>query len=110
MHTIILNDSNIDMFKSVHQDDNYTLIIEKGKAVGLFTSFSKEILQLGLIQWLLIKGYQGGDISLGQLAKQLKLSLTETMVFLSNMNIPVVDYDLDDDLRTIEKWNNENNS
>ncbi len=34
----------------------------------------------------------------------------ETIDFLGNLNIPVLDYELEDDLITIEKWNNENNS
>ncbi len=59
---------------------------------------------------MVIKAYQSGDISLGQLSKQLKRTKMETIDFLGNLNIPVLDYELEDDLITIEKWNNENNS
>ena len=91
-------------------NDNYTLVINNDEPVGLFTLFTNDIIQSGLTQWLVLKAYQTGDISLGQLAKQFKLSITETIDFLGNLNIPVVDYDLDDDLQTIEKRSHENNS
>ena len=111
MKTLVLNDSTMNIFNAVNApDDSYTLIIKNGEPVGLFTSFSNELLKTGLIKWLVIKAFQSGDISLGQLSKQLNQTKTETIDFLGNLNIPVLDYELEDDLRTIEKWNNENNS
>jgi len=111
MKTVVLNENNINLFNTVYTpDDNYTLVINHGKPVGLFTSFTNDILKSGLMQWLVLKAFQTGDISLGQLSKQMQLSLTETIDFLGNMNIPVVDYDLDDDLQTIENWSHADNS
>lgn len=111
MQAIILNSRDSNLLKQVNiTKDNYTLLLDNGKPVGLFTAINNEILQSGLIQWLVIKAYQNGDISIGQLSQQLELKLEETFDFLSGLNIPVVDYDLDDDLRTIENWENENNS
>ncbi len=111
MKTLELNESSMNFFNSVYtSDNNYTLVVKSGEPIGLFTAFSDEILKTGLIKWLIIKAYQSGDLSLGQLSKQLSLTINETIDFLGTMNIPVVDYELEDDLRTIEKWNNENNS
>ncbi len=110
MKTLELNKSTINFLNSNYTADNdYTLVIKGGEPVGLFTAFSDDILKTGLIKWLIIKAYQAGDISLGQLSKQLNLTIMETIDFLGTLNIPVLDYELEDDLKTIEKWNNENN-
>jgi len=49
----------------------------------------------------MLQAFQYADISLGQLASLLQLSKEEMMVYLSSRKIPVTDYDLEEDLRTI---------
>jgi hypothetical protein len=110
MKTLLINDTNISLFNNLNKTgDNYTLVINGSEPVGLFTTFNNDILKSGLIEWLVLNAYQAGDLSLGQLAKQFKLTLTESIDFLGSLNIPIVDYDLNEDLKTIEKWNHENN-
>ena len=59
MNTVTLNETNINIFKSAYQDDdNYTLIIESGKPIGLFTSFSNEIFNNGLVECLQKRRYK----------------------------------------------------
>jgi len=48
---------------------------------------------------VLIKAYEKGDLSLGQLSKSLNKSYLDTMQMLSVLGIAVLDYDM----ATIEK-------
>jgi predicted HTH domain antitoxin len=50
-----------------------------------------------------LHAYERAEISLGQLAKSLGLTKRETMIYLSEHNIPVIDYDFQEDLRGIER-------
>ena len=108
MKTLNIDQEAMDALARLNQEeDDYVLLLHNGKPIGLFTQFNNELLQQGLGQWLLVKAYQKGEISIGQFARQMKLSLEASYQLLAALHIPVVDYDLDDDLDTIEKLKHE---
>lgn len=85
------------------QDKDYLLITKHGQPLGLALPFEDGIMEQGLMPWYAIKGFQSGDLSLGQLSKVLHKSQRETMRLLDLLSIPVVDYDLAEDLEAVEK-------
>ncbi len=89
--------------KGVEDKDEYLFISKRGKPIAVAMSLDNEVFDYGFKKWVLIKAYEKGDLSLGQLSKALKLSYSETMEMLSILGIDVIDYDLDDEVDTIEK-------
>ena len=89
--------------KAVEKKDEYLFISKRGKPIAVALSLDNEIFDYGFKKWILIKAYKKGDISLGQLARSLKQSQQETMKMLSQLGIDLIDYDLSDELKTIEK-------
>ena len=53
--------------------------------------------------FLLIDRYKNGDISLGQLSKAMDISKQKDMKLLSMMGIDIIDYNLNDDLKILNK-------
>ena len=53
---------------------------------------------------MLLQAFKQGDITLSQLCKSLKLSKSKTMKLLSTLNIPITDYELEEDLKGIERF------
>ena len=82
--------------------DDYILTDKKGKAKYLLTNIPEQLPVQGLLRWVGIKAYQNGDLSLGQLAEWFSTDIREMMKILNKINIPVIDYNLDDDLKTID--------
>ena len=60
-------------------------------------------MEQGLMPWFAIKGFQSGDLSLGQLSKALGKTQHETIRLLGFLGVPIADYDLQEDLTAIEK-------
>ena len=89
--------------KGVENRDDYLFISKRGKPIAVAMSLDNEVFEHGFKKWVLIKAYKKGDLSLGQLSKALNLSYLETMEILGILGVPVIDYDLDDDIETIEK-------
>jgi len=89
--------------KGVENRDEYIFISKRGKPIAVAMSLDNEVFDYGFKKWILIKAYTKGDLSLGQLSKALKLSYIDTMEMLGTLGMAVIDYDLDDDLDTIEK-------
>jgi predicted HTH domain antitoxin len=89
--------------KGVENRDDYLFISKRGKPIAVAMSLDNEIFDYGFKKWILIKAYAKGDLSIGQLSKALKLSYIDTMEMLGTLGMAVIDYDLDDDLDTIEK-------
>jgi len=89
--------------KGVEDKDNYLFISKRGKPIAVAMSLENEVFNHGFKKWVLIKAYKHGDLSLGQLSKALKLSYVETMEMLGVLGISVIDYDLDDEIDTIER-------
>ena len=48
-----------------------------------------------------MRSFQAGDLSLGKLAQVFEKSREETMRLLSDLGVPIADYDLADDLETL---------
>ena len=90
--------------KGVEDRDEYLFISKRGKPVAVAMSLENEVFDYGFKKWILIKAYKKGDLSLGQLSKALGQSYQDTMQMLSLLGIDVIDYNLDDDLETIEKF------
>ena len=59
--------------------------------------------ELSLMPWMALKAFETGDLSLGQLANSLGKNKVETLKMLGQLNIPIADYDLQEDLEAIKK-------
>ena len=106
MQTIGIRDLQINpatLTKALEKKE-YTLITKRSTPIGLAVSFDDEILSKGLKTSLLIEGYKSGNISLGQLAKNLNISKKEAMHLLDMMGIECVEYNFDDDMQTLSKF------
>ncbi len=84
------------------EDHQYLLISKRGKPIAIATALDDKVFDLGLKKWILIKAFENGSLSLGQLSRALALSYTKTVILLDLLNIPILYYDLDDVLDTIE--------
>ena len=89
--------------KGVEDKDEYLFISKRGKPIALAMGLDNEVFNHGFKKWILIKAYEKGDLSLGQLSKSLNKSYLDTMQMLSVLGIAVLDYDLDSDMATMEK-------
>ena len=89
--------------KGVEDRDEYLFISKRGKPIAVAMSLDNEVFDHGFKKWVLIKAYKKGDLSLGQLSKALEQSYSDTMEMLGVLGVAVIDYDLDDELATIEK-------
>jgi len=98
-----LKDNPSILTKGVEDKDEYLFISKRGKPIAVAMSLDNEVFDHGFKKWVLIKAYKKGDLSLGQLSKALEQSYSETMQMLGALGIAVIDYDLDDDMPTIEK-------
>jgi len=50
-----------------------------------------------------MRAFEKGDLSLGQLADSLGKTKADTLQVLAQFNIPLADYDVQEDLATVEK-------
>ena len=94
--------ADIGKLGSCFEHDECTLITRKGKPIGFALSFSDALVQNGLRSWFAIKAFEKGDLSLGQLATMLGKTKVDTLKMLGQFNIPVADYDLQEDFAAIE--------
>ena len=81
---------------------DYLLISKRGKPFAVAAGLDNAIFDRGLRHWLLIKAFAEGGLSMGQLARSLDRSVSETAKLLSALGVPVLDYDLEDELDTLE--------
>jgi predicted HTH domain antitoxin len=84
------------------EDHQYLLISKRGKPIAIATALDDKVFDLGLKKWILIKAFENGSLSLGQLSRALDQSYTKTVKLLDLLNIPTLAYDLDDELDTID--------
>lgn len=84
------------------KNEEYLLITRRGEPIGVALPFSSHLMEQGLKPWMALQAFQSGDMSLGQLAKSLGKNKQETLKFLGTFKIPVADYDLQEDLETLE--------
>ena len=80
---------------------DYLLITRHGKPIGIAAAFDDILLDVGFRQWIAIRSFMAGDLSLGQVAQVMGKPREETMRFLSDLGIPIADYELGEDLETL---------
>lgn len=95
--------TNPSKLTKAFQDNDYLLITKHGQPLGLALPFNEGIMEQGLLPWFAIKGFQSGDLSLGQLSKTLGKTQHETIKLLGLLGIPVADYDFAEDIAAVEK-------
>ena len=106
MQTVGIRDLQLNpaSFTKPLESDEFVMITKRGKPIGLATSFNDDALHHGLIESMVLKAFNQGDISLGQLSKSLKLTKRETMKYLEIVNIPLTDYDFKEELKNVEEF------
>jgi predicted HTH domain antitoxin len=105
MQTVGIRDLQVNpaSFTRPLESNEFVMITKHGKPLGVATSFDNDVLQHGVMESIVLQAFERGDISLGQLAKSLKLTKGETMQYLSMLKIPVTDYDFSEDIKGIER-------
>ena len=93
--------SNPGLISKTLESGEYLLISKRGKPIAIATSLNDAVLDMGLKKWILIDSFKRGALSLGQLSKSLDIPYMETVKLLDLLKIPVLDYDLEDDLTTL---------
>ncbi|MBK8455088.1 MAG: type II toxin-antitoxin system Phd/YefM family antitoxin [Thiofilum sp.] len=93
--------TNPSKLTKVFQAKDYLLITKHGQPLGLALPFDEDLMAQGLMPWYALKGFQSGDLSLGQLSKILHKNQHDTLRLLDSLVIPVADYDLAEDLEAI---------
>lgn len=94
--------TNPGLISKAVDDHQYLLISKRGKPIAIATSLDDEVFDVGLKKWILIQAFKNGSLSLGQLSSALDMSYTETTKLLKLLNIPMLDYDLDDEMDVID--------
>ena len=84
--------------------DEYTMITKRSTPIGLAISFDDSIIESGLKTALMVDAFKKGYLSLGQFSKSLNLSKTEAMKMLSMMDVNIIDYDFEDDLKFVDAF------
>jgi predicted HTH domain antitoxin len=84
--------------------DEYTMITKRSTPIGLAISFNDRIIGSGLKTSLMVDAYKKGYLSLGQFSKTLSLEKKEAMKMLSMMDVNVIDYDFEDDLKFLDAF------
>ena len=105
MQTIGIRDLQINpaTLTKALESQEYTMITKRSTPIGIAVSLNDDILSNGLKTSMLIDGYKSGNISLGQLAKNLNISKQKAMHLLGMMGIDCIEYDFKDDLQTLNK-------
>jgi antitoxin (DNA-binding transcriptional repressor) of toxin-antitoxin stability system len=93
--------TNPGVISKAIEANEYLLISKRGKPIAIATALDDAVFDLGLKKWILINAYKRGSLSLGQLARALEKSTLETIEMLDLLQIPMLDYDLDDELDTL---------
>ncbi len=104
MHTIGIKELQTNPGKLSHAllHNEYMLITRRGEPLGVALPFGLPLLEHGMKNWVALKAFQAGDLSLGQLGKVLGKNKYETLALLGELNIPFADYNLQEDLQTLE--------
>jgi hypothetical protein len=103
MRTISLIDLQKN-FKSIDKsliNNEYLLLTNQDHPIGLLSSFTDELFEQGFIQWIGIKAFQHGDLTTRQLAGLLKMDIDSAIGLLNSLNIPIIDYDFNEDIEIL---------
>jgi predicted HTH domain antitoxin len=93
--------SNPGALSKAFDNGDYLLITRHGKPIGIAAAFDDGLFDLGFRKWIAVRAFQAGDLSLGQVAQVFERSKDETMQLLSDLGVPMADYDLAEDLETL---------
>ena len=85
------------------ESKNLSLITKRSVPIGVVVPFDSDLILNDLKLNLIVKAYENGELSIGQIAKFLNKSKKETLKFLSNLGISVIDYDFNEDLENLSK-------
>ncbi len=88
------------------EQGHLALVTRHGHPLFISVPFSEELVQHGVYTALAESLYKDGAVSLGKAAKLAHMSIPEFAAHLSQLDIPVVDYDADElegELRYFEK-------
>jgi len=94
--------TNPGLISKAIEDHQYLLISKRGKPIAIATALDDKVFDIGLKKWILIQAFKTGDLSLGQLSHSLDKTYSETTKLLALLNIPLIDYDLDDEMGVID--------
>jgi predicted HTH domain antitoxin len=86
----------------LEQNEFLLITTLKEQPLGMLIPFSSHLIEQGLVHWLAIKAFESGDLTLGQLAKALNQTQSEMLDTLDKLGISIADYDLAEDLDTVE--------
>jgi predicted HTH domain antitoxin len=86
------------------ENNEFVMITKRGTPLGVATALNDDILHHGFFESLLLKAFEEGSISLSQLSKSLKLSQSETMKLLAMTQVPITDYEIEEELEGIKQF------
>jgi len=95
--------TNPEQLSQLLEQQEFWLITKQEQPLGMIIPFSYHLIEQGLVHWLAIKAFESGDLTLGQLAKALNKTKSEMLDTLDKLSISIADYDLMEDLDTVEK-------
>lgn len=100
MHTLGIKEikQNPGLISKAVENNELLFISKRGKPIAVATALDDEVFDFGLKKWILIKAFESGSLSLGQLVKSLNQSYSETLELLDMLKIPSLDYSLDDEM------------
>jgi predicted HTH domain antitoxin len=93
--------NNPSILSKTFDRHDYLLITRRGQPIGIASAFDDQVLDLGYRKWVAIRSFQAGDLSLGQVARVFDKNKLEMMRLLSELGVPLADYDLQEDLDTL---------
>lgn len=103
MQTVAIRDlkTNPSVLSKPLENGEHIFITKRNKPIGITLPLSDRIFKSGLVEALAIDAWHEGSISLGKLAAMLQKDKLETMQMLSDLGYEPIDYDLNDDLKTL---------
>jgi predicted HTH domain antitoxin len=94
--------TNPSVLSKAFENRDYLLITRRGKPIGIAAAFDDDVLDVGFKKWIALRSFASGDLSLGQVARVFEKSKEEMMRLLSKFGIPIADYDLAEELETLD--------
>jgi len=95
-------EKNPEQLRLLLEQNEFLLITQQEQPLGMLIPFSSHLVAQGLVDWLAIKAFESGDLTLEQVAKALNKTKSEMLDTLDKLSISIADYDLAEDLDTIE--------
>ncbi len=98
MHSIAIRELRNNPASLTHclERNEYVFITKHGKPIGVALPLTDENLSIGLAKAAALQAWRNGDISLGKMAELLEMPKDELRQLLARMNLPVLDYPVDE--------------